>query len=199
MLLSPQASHLILTPPIPLFFTRIACESFFLSPHPLCFSSLFLSLSSLSPPPNLAGGAPFPYSMAGARCSSSTPSIPVLCRTNPKLQGLTFNNPLFRSCASSSASVSSSRLRSGSKGGALSSFACSTSQFKKRVGFPHGKPSLLPSGVAGSAVAEVGERDWSKVLSALLPFVVAATAVAALAQPSTFTWWGFLLHVDGFV
>jgi len=34
----------------------------------------------------------------------------------------------------------------------------------------------------------VRERDLSQLLSALLPVVVAATAVAALAQPSTFTW-----------
>uniref|UniRef100_A0A803QAI5 RNase H type-1 domain-containing protein n=1 Tax=Cannabis sativa TaxID=3483 RepID=A0A803QAI5_CANSA len=32
-------------------------------------------------------------------------------------------------------------------------------------------------------------NDSSQFLSALLPFVVAATAIAALAQPSTFTWW----------
>jgi BASS family bile acid:Na+ symporter len=36
------------------------------------------------------------------------------------------------------------------------------------------------------------ERDWSQILSALLPFVVAVTAVAALSQPSTFTWWGLV-------
>ncbi|XP_061373974.1 probable sodium/metabolite cotransporter BASS3, chloroplastic [Gastrolobium bilobum] len=115
-------------------------------------------------------------------------SIPVFgatTHTKPKLQALTFQ-PLLRSRAS----FSVSRVQRGSKGGAISSFTCSTSQFKGRAGFHRRqeKFSLLPFGVEGSAVAEVEERDWSQVLSALLPFVVAATAVAALAQPSTFTW-----------
>lgn len=122
-------------------------------------------------------------------------SIPVSCpRTHtkkPKLQALTFQ-PMLRSRASSSASFSSSSVRRVSKGGAISSFACSTSKLKGKVGFLHhgeGSFSLLSFGVDGSVVGEVGrERDWSQVLSALLPFVVAATAVAALVQPSTFTW-----------
>lgn len=49
--------------------------------------------------------------------------------------------------------------------------------------------SLLSFGVNPYAMAEVGKKsDSSQALSALLPFVVAATAIAALAQPSTFTW-----------
>lgn len=91
--------------------------------------------------------------------------------------------PLMRRCASFLSC-------GGSKGGAAACFACSTS---RRLGFPfqrrQGKFSLLSFGVdEGSAVGEVRERDWSQLLSALLPVVVAATAVVALAQPSTFTW-----------
>lgn len=43
-----------------------------------------------------------------------------------------------------------------------------------------------------AAISKEGAQssgDSSQLLSAMLPFVVAATAVAALAQPSTFTWW----------
>lgn len=57
-----------------------------------------------------------------------------------------------------------------------------------RVGLQRreGNVSLLSFGInAGSVVARY---DSSQVLSAMLPFVVALTAVAALAQPSTFTW-----------
>lgn len=87
----------------------------------------------------------------------------------------------------------------------MSSFACSTSNFHRRDGFSdkQRKSPFLKFGVDKnvdeSVVVvvgggdDVGERDWSKILSALLPFVVAVTAVAALSQPSTFTWWGFLI------
>ncbi|TKY66217.1 sodium/metabolite cotransporter BASS3 [Spatholobus suberectus] len=109
-------------------------------------------------------------------------SIPVACSTKPKLQALPFR-PLSRSRPS----FSPWRVQSG---GAASSFACSTSQFRGfRFRRTQGKFSLLSFGVDdGSAVGEVRERDLSQLLSALLPVVVAATAVAALAQPSTFTW-----------
>ena len=91
-----------------------------------------------------------------------------------------------------------------SKGGSISSFACSTSKFHGgRVGFNsnrEGKSLFLKFGVdesesvvGGGGDGDVGERDWSQILSALLPFVVAVTAVAALSQPSTFTWWGSLI------
>lgn len=43
-------------------------------------------------------------------------------------------------------------------------------------------PSAMSKG------AEQSGEDSSQVLSAMLPFVVAATAIAALAQPATFTW-----------
>lgn len=70
-------------------------------------------------------------------------------------------------------------------------FARSTSNFNTRFGFCRrkGKSSFITFCVDESVVGgEVGERDLSQLLSALLPFVVAATAVAALSQPSTFTW-----------
>lgn len=70
--------------------------------------------------------------------------------------------------------------------------ACSTSSpFIGKVGLHkrEGNLSLLSFGVDPkiSVEAEV-KSDASQVLSALLPFVVALTAVAALSKPSTFTW-----------
>lgn len=72
--------------------------------------------------------------------------------------------------------------------GALFTFACSTSAFIGRVGSQRreGNVSLLHFGINPNA--EVAKTDSSQVLSAMLPFVVAATAIAALAQPATFTW-----------
>ncbi|KAI4354172.1 hypothetical protein L6164_003065 [Bauhinia variegata] len=127
--------------------------------------------------------------MAGFLSSSSLSSIPFPCSrapTKPKLPGLNFH-PLSLSSASAS---SISKVQKGSKVAALSSFACSTSPFIGRVGRHRreGNVSLLSFGMDKSAVAELGKRDWSQFLSAMLPFVVAATAIAALAQPSTFTW-----------
>ncbi|KAE9592146.1 putative Bile acid:sodium symporter/arsenical resistance protein Acr3 [Lupinus albus] len=126
--------------------------------------------------------------MSTLHCSSSMVSIPVLCpktHPNPKLQPLTFQ-PLLRS------STLKVFRRVSKDGGCLSNITCSTSMFKGRVGFlhhGHGNFSFLSFGVDESVVSEVGnERDWSQILSALLPFVVAATAVSALVQPSTFTW-----------
>lgn len=74
--------------------------------------------------------------------------------------------------------------------GALSTFACSTSPFIGRVGsrIRQGNFSLLSFGLNSNAVAEAAGGDSSQFLSALLPFVVAATGIAALAWPSTFTW-----------
>lgn len=126
-------------------------------------------------------------------------SIPVLSpitHTKPKRQALSFEVQPPLLC--SSASFSTSRIQRGSKGGgALSSFAS-----KKFDGFSHRRRregQFSSFGVDEGAVVEVGERDWSQVLSASLPFVVAATGVVALAQPSTFTWLGFLpLHDFGF-
>ncbi|CAM8933509.1 unnamed protein product [Rhodiola kirilowii] len=84
------------------------------------------------------------------------------------------------------------RTRMSGRGGALSACACSTVPFKGRVGRQRrdGNVSLLSFDVNPSGGDDgVGNSDdASQVLSAMLPFVVAATAVAALAQPSTFTW-----------
>ncbi|XP_057483142.1 probable sodium/metabolite cotransporter BASS3, chloroplastic [Actinidia eriantha] len=77
-------------------------------------------------------------------------------------------------------------------GGPLSVFACSTSSpFIGKVGFQRreGNFSSLSFGANPSHANEVAAKtDSSQILSALLPFVVALTAVAALTQPSTFTW-----------
>ncbi|WVZ08213.1 hypothetical protein V8G54_021559 [Vigna mungo] len=111
-------------------------------------------------------------------------TIPIACSTNLRLFPF----------QPSSRSVASLSLRTVQKGGAASSFACSTSQFRGRIEFPFlrrqlGKFPLLSLGADdGNAVGEVRGRDLSQLLSALLPVVVAATAVVALAQPSTFTW-----------
>lgn len=52
-----------------------------------------------------------------------------------------------------------------------------------------GNFSLLSFGAnPRSFYVEDEKADYSQALSALLPFVVALTAVAALSQPSTFTW-----------
>ncbi|KAK3184689.1 hypothetical protein Dsin_031975 [Dipteronia sinensis] len=68
--------------------------------------------------------------------------------------------------------------------------ACSTSPFIGRVGFHRreGNSSMLSFGLNPDSASDVSNNDSSQALSAMLPFVVAATAVAALAQPSTFTW-----------
>ncbi|KAK7293214.1 hypothetical protein RJT34_16077 [Clitoria ternatea] len=108
-------------------------------------------------------------------------SVPVLCHAKPiRLQALPLR-PLLRSRGS----FPMPRVQ---KGGAAWSFACSTSRFHGRVGLNRRvwKSSFEIRDGDGSGVAE--GRDLSQVLSALLPFVVAVTAVAALAQPSTFTW-----------
>ncbi|GAB4841514.1 Probable sodium/metabolite cotransporter bass3, chloroplastic [Ancistrocladus abbreviatus] len=79
----------------------------------------------------------------------------------------------------------------GNNNGALSTFMCSTAPFIGRVGLHRreGNVSLLSFSVnTGDEVGKDSKSDSSQILSALLPFVVAATAVAALSQPSTFTW-----------
>ncbi|CAI9774662.1 unnamed protein product [Fraxinus pennsylvanica] len=81
-------------------------------------------------------------------------------------------------------------------GGSLFAVACSTlSPFVGKVGMQRreGNYSLLSFGVESvdtkSTVTETeAKADASQVLSAMLPFVVALTAVAALSHPSTFTW-----------
>lgn len=82
----------------------------------------------------------------------------------------------------------------GFNGGGLNAVACSTpSSLTGRMGLHRreGNLSLLSFGANPRSfyIAEDEEKvDYSQALSALLPFVVALTAVAALSQPSTFTW-----------
>ncbi|XVF32066.1 hypothetical protein REPUB_Repub17cG0049900 [Reevesia pubescens] len=73
-----------------------------------------------------------------------------------------------------------------SNGGMLFVFACSTSPYVRRVGSQRLPFGNNPGGGAMQVAKKGG--DLSQVLSAMLPFVVAVTAVAALVQPSTFTW-----------
>ncbi|MBA0704791.1 hypothetical protein Golax_017027 [Gossypium laxum] len=69
--------------------------------------------------------------------------------------------------------------------GGLFVFACSTTPYVRRVG----SRRLSFGSNAGGGATQVSKKvDLSQVLSAMLPFVVAITAVAALVQPSTFTW-----------
>ncbi|XP_027160248.1 probable sodium/metabolite cotransporter BASS3, chloroplastic [Coffea eugenioides] len=86
-------------------------------------------------------------------------------------------------------------LNKGFRGfGSLSAIACSTtsSPFIGKVGWHkrEGNFSLLSFGASlDESVMEADKKaDSSQVLSAMLPFVVALTAVSALSQPSTFTW-----------
>lgn len=87
------------------------------------------------------------------------------------------------------------KLKGSNGAGTLCAFACSTTSspvIGGKVGWHRreGNFSLLSFGTCpDDGVAEVQKQtDSSQVLSAMLPFVVALTAVAALAQPSTFTW-----------
>ncbi|CAA2949586.1 probable sodium metabolite cotransporter BASS3, chloroplastic [Olea europaea subsp. europaea] len=81
-------------------------------------------------------------------------------------------------------------------GGSLFAVACSpSSPFVGKVGMQRreGNYSLLSFGVKSvdtkGIVTEMEAKvDASQDLSAMLPFVVALTAVAALSHPSTFTW-----------
>ena len=72
-----------------------------------------------------------------------------------------------------------------SNGGGLFIFSSSTTPYVR----PVGSQRLSFGNNAGGGATEVATKgDFSQVLSAMLPFVVAVTAVAALVQPSTFTW-----------
>lgn len=72
--------------------------------------------------------------------------------------------------------------------------ACSTTPFMGRVGlhWRDGNMSLL-SFCGGTDVTE--RADSSQFWSALLPFVVALTAVAALCYPPSFTWFAHKLSL----
>ncbi|CAO2818982.1 unnamed protein product [Amaranthus hypochondriacus] len=82
----------------------------------------------------------------------------------------------------------------GSDGG-LSILMCSTTPFigfGGRVGLQRreGNVSLLSFGVDSNnrLGGDDSKEGSSQILSAMLPFVVVATAVAAISQPSSFTW-----------
>ncbi|XP_012473599.1 probable sodium/metabolite cotransporter BASS3, chloroplastic [Gossypium raimondii] len=60
-------------------------------------------------------------------------------------------------------------------------FACSTTPYVRGIG---SQRVSIGNKTDGGAT----KGDLSQALSAMLPFVVAATAVASLVQPSTFTW-----------
>uniref|UniRef100_A0A2N9FT10 Uncharacterized protein n=1 Tax=Fagus sylvatica TaxID=28930 RepID=A0A2N9FT10_FAGSY len=137
--------------------------------------------------------------------TSSMSSIPFLSLSplsNPKLFVSSFRPTSSSSSSSSSFCSSSISKRSNGRSNGttkLSIFACSTSPFIGRVGSQRreGNVSLLSFGINPNEIAHVGNNtdsssssssSLSHALSAMLPFVVAATAIAALAQPSTFTW-----------
>ncbi|XP_077227902.1 sodium Bile acid symporter family [Tasmannia lanceolata] len=79
-------------------------------------------------------------------------------------------------------------LRKSFHGG--STFTVSASSYIGRVGLQRreGNVSLLSFGANPSTFSEESKTDSSQILSGMLPFVVAATAVTALANPATFTW-----------
>lgn len=84
----------------------------------------------------------------------------------------------------------------GGSNGGLSVSMCSTTpfiEFGGRVGLQRrlGNISLLSFGVdTGNQISgDDSKGGSSQNLSAMLPFVVVATAVAALSQPSSFTWY----------
>ncbi|OAP03915.1 hypothetical protein AXX17_AT3G27330 [Arabidopsis thaliana] len=111
-------------------------------------------------------------------------------------------NCQFRSSSSPLSSLHSSslsnfldfRLRRRNSG-LVPVVACSTTPFMGRVGlhWRDGNMSLL-SFCGGTDVTE--KADSSQFWSALLPFVVALTAVAALSYPPSFTWFAHKLSLS---
>lgn len=133
--------------------------------------------------------------------SLSIPTPPAIQR-----QSLSDFNRLkcqFRSSCSPLSSLHSSslsnfldfRLRRRNGGGLVPVVACSTTPFMGRVGlhWRDGNMSLL-SFCGGTDVTE--RADSSQFWSALLPFVVALTAVAALSYPPSFTWFAHKLSLS---
>ncbi|XP_010514113.1 PREDICTED: probable sodium/metabolite cotransporter BASS3, chloroplastic [Camelina sativa] len=96
-------------------------------------------------------------------------------------------SPLSSLHSSSLSNFLDFRLRRRQGGGLVPVVACSTTPFMGRVGshWRDGNMSLL-SFCGGTDVTE--RADSSQFWSALLPFVVALTAVAALSYPPSFTW-----------
>ncbi|KAL7264018.1 hypothetical protein ACSBR1_002052 [Camellia fascicularis] len=138
--------------------------------------------------------------MASIPLVHSNPSKPNMFTLNSNSRESLFMTKLSQNSSLNSNSLSVIVKRqscfvtklSKSNGGSLSAFACSTSSpFIGRVGLQRreGNLSLLSFGTNPSHLSKVGlKTDSSQILSAMLPFVVALTAIAALTQPSTFTW-----------
>ncbi|KAE8646275.1 probable sodium/metabolite cotransporter BASS3, chloroplastic [Cucumis sativus] len=132
-------------------------------------------------------------------CSSPLPflsHLPIKPSRKPKLYSSDYCHCLSVSCSLTrlwpSSHCSTSKNWKPLCNGALSTFACSTSPFIGRVGsrIRLGNFSLLSFGLNSNAAAaaEGAGGDSSQLLSALLPFVVAATGISALSWPSTFNW-----------
>ncbi|XP_010036742.1 probable sodium/metabolite cotransporter BASS3, chloroplastic isoform X1 [Eucalyptus grandis] len=136
------------------------------------------SVPVLSPAPSTAPPRLLAVSRRSARPTSVSPP--------PSSSAPSCSSP---SCSCSVSTSIRQRRRTLGNGG-LSAYACSTSFFIGRVGLQRreGNVSLLSFGNKQHVISEVDRTDSSQVLSAMLPFVVAATAIAALAQPATFTW-----------
>ncbi|KAM7501637.1 hypothetical protein LguiB_000541 [Lonicera macranthoides] len=122
--------------------------------------------------------------------NTSKPSLFTSNFTTNSTSQLKFESISLRNGKFSIAPVT--RVSKSSNGVSLSVFACSTSYpFIGKVGMHRreGNFTFLSFGTNPESVAQVSvKNDSSQILSAMLPFVVALTAVAALAQPSTFTW-----------
>lgn len=122
-----------------------------------------------------------------ASITSITPTLPMTTISKLSIYAKP-PNFVCLPCTFTNCSVSKPTKPRACNNGGLFTFACSTSPFIGRVGLQRreGNISLLYFGINPNG--EVSKTDASQVLSAMLPFVVAATAIAALAQPSTFTW-----------
>ncbi|KAL1217992.1 putative sodium/metabolite cotransporter BASS3 [Cardamine amara subsp. amara] len=135
--------------------------------------------------------------LIAASCSFPPPAKPKQSLSDSHLptKSQCFFNCQSRSSYSSLSSLHSSslsnfldlRLRPKNGGGLVPVVACSTTPFMGKVGlhWRDGNMSLL-SFCGGTESPE--RADSSQFWSALLPFVVALTAVAALSYPSSFTW-----------
>ncbi|XP_010532927.1 PREDICTED: probable sodium/metabolite cotransporter BASS3, chloroplastic [Tarenaya hassleriana] len=138
-------------------------------------------IASLSlPPPTLPKPALSSSRLAAKSRSFHCPS------SYPSSSSSSFSSSSVSICTSPFSSCLDFRRRrriSGSK----FAVASSATPFIGRVGlhWREGNVSLLSFGGDAGAPAR---SDPSQVLSALLPFVVAATAIAALSYPATFTW-----------
>ncbi|GLU08048.1 hypothetical protein SLE2022_249770 [Rubroshorea leprosula] len=123
---------------------------------------------------------------------SGAPALSITTTTT-SVPKLSISKPLSASFSRSNSNYST-RLQKKSLtiiNGGLTVLACSTSPFIGRVGLQRreGNVSLLSFGVNSGGVTQAATKnDSSQILSAMLPFVVALTAVVALAQPRTFTW-----------